>query len=206
MGARVGRDQGRRDESGRARVRQRHHRPRARHHPVALVLAVRRVRQALQERIARVMERARERRVHVDVEGLEAVAVVGRIEDAGQRLRVRERFRVGAEDASGPPPPSSPAPVPCSPRGGRCGRRAASSIRRACASPSPRSSGHRPSTTCAASYGGSSTRSKNAGSTSFTRSTIGRDHGRRPPWARPPSASCGASGGGRSRTGCAPST
>src|SRR5207248_1689046 len=54
--------------------------------------------EALEERVARVMQGARERRVYAQVQGLEAIAVVGGIEHPGQRLRVRQRPGVGAED------------------------------------------------------------------------------------------------------------
>jgi hypothetical protein len=51
----------------------------------------------LEERVAGVMQRARERRVNVDVQGLEAVAVEGWVEDAGQRLRVGQGVGVDTE-------------------------------------------------------------------------------------------------------------
>ena len=95
------------------------------HHAVALVLAVRGVREPLQERVARVMQRARERRVHVDVQRLQPIAVLAGIEDAGQGLGVGQRVGARPQDRRAPRPPSSLGPAPCSPRAATCATRAA---------------------------------------------------------------------------------
>ena len=95
-------DQPRRHVVGRHRVGERHHRPRRRHHAMALILRVGGVAQPLLEHVAGVIERAHHRRVIRDVEHVDAVLVLRRIHHPIDRLGVVHFRRGEAERRRAP--------------------------------------------------------------------------------------------------------
>ncbi len=205
-GPRVRGDEGRRDEVGPARVGEGHERARGGHHAVALVLAVGRVGELLQEGVARVVQGPGEGRVHRELQRLEAVAVDAPGSGPG-------RGPASSESARRPSAPSTArtASAVVSSRAGhvvdeqrrarvRAGRRGRRPRRRR----RPSARGKRASTIASAGSGPSPTRSKNAGSSARTVVHHGPDDGPRLPRQRRRSASSGTAGGARSPTGCGP--